>query len=442
MQDSSKINQDLMAEISALKQKIRELEQSAAKSRRTEKALRENEEKYRFLTENMADVSFMVDMDLRTIYASPSSEKILGFTPEERKTQHIGEKISPQSLQMVIKIMAEEMEREKAGADPDRSRTLELDCYHKDGSIKCLETNIRGIRDSKGALTGFYGLSRDITDRKKAEEAYRNAELRYRTLFEQSPNGILLIDSETGKIIDANETAHRQLGYTREEFTALEVSGYEAVEAPEEITKLIQQVIRDGSDDFETRHRTKSGEIRNVRVWAKTVQLSDRIFFYAIYQDITNRKEAENEILEKSKALEELNTALKVLIAHHKNDQSEFEERVVSNIRVRVIPYIEKLKQTRLDINQTAFLEIIERSFRDISSPFLKLISSEHFRFTPKEVEIVSLIKEGKTTKEIAQILGIGKRTVDSYRDSIRSKLDLANKKVNLRTYLLSIRNT
>ena len=162
----------------------------------------------------------------------------------------------------------------------------------------------------------------------------------------------------------------------------------------------------------------------------------------SLSRDITDRKRAEEELLSKAKSLEELNTALNVLIDHYKNDQREFEERIMSNIRVSIIPYIEKIKRTRLDIDQSALIEIIERNFRDISSPFLKSISSEYFRFTTKEIEIVSLIKDGKTTKEIAQILYIGKRTVDSYRDNIRGKLRLANKKVNLKTYLLSISNT
>jgi len=159
-------------------------------------------------------------------------------------------------------------------------------------------------------------------------------------------------------------------------------------------------------------------------------------------QDITELRLREKELSSKSKALEELNMALKVLIDHYKNDQIELEESIVSNIRVRIIPYIEKLKGSGLNIGQSTLLEIIERNFDDISSPFLKLISSKHFRFTPKEAEIVSLIKDGKATKEIAQILGIGKRTVDSYRDNIRDKLGLANKKVNLRTYILSLKNT
>jgi PAS domain S-box-containing protein len=211
----------------------------------------------------------------------------------------------------------------------------------------------------------------------------------------------------------------------------------------EMVEEIATSLSKTGIWQGEVRNITKSGQ--EFCCHARVSQIDHSQYgnaFISVHSDITERKRAEEELLGKSKALEELNTALKVLIDHYKNDQRELEERIVSNIRVRIIPYIEKLKQTRLDIGQSAIIEIIERSFRDISSPFLKLISSEHFRFTPKEVEIVSLIKEGKTTKEIAQILGIGKRTVDSYRDNIRSKLGLANKKVNLRTYLLSIHNT
>ena len=136
-------------------------------------------------------------------------------------------------------------------------------------------------------------LEHSESGRKQAEEACQDAEARYRALFEQSPNGILLMDTETGKTVEANETTYKQLGYTREEFAALRISDYEALENPEDTARHIQKVMRDGSDDFETLHRTKSGEIRNVHVWVKSVRLSDRSFFYAIFQDITAEKRAE-----------------------------------------------------------------------------------------------------------------------------------------------------
>lgn len=191
-----------------------------------------------------------------------------------------------------------------------------------------------------------------------------------------------------------------------------------------------EQTIENGANDFIEKPVQPSELIIRLKriLWERAI--------------LYKRQQAEEELVGKSKALEELNMALKILIDHYKNDQEELQKRIVSNIKVRIVPYIERLKRTRLDIGQSALIEIIERNFHDISSPFLRLISSEHFRFTPKEVEIVSLIRDGKTTKEIAQILGIGKRTADSYRDNIRGKLGLANKKVNLRTYLLSIDNT
>jgi len=172
MKDTLRNIPEPIEDVSTLEQRIRELEQSAAESKRTEEALRESEAKFRFLSEHLADVAFTVDMDLRTTYASPSIERTLGFTPEESKAQQVEEQLSSQSWQLVFEALAVELGREKAeDTDPERSHTLTLDYYHKDGSLKALETKVRGVRDSKGALTGFYGLARDITERKEAEEA-------------------------------------------------------------------------------------------------------------------------------------------------------------------------------------------------------------------------------------------------------------------------------
>jgi PAS domain S-box-containing protein len=148
----------------------------------------------------------------------------------------------------------------------------------------------------------------DMAERKRMEEALRNAEARYRALFEQSPNAIVLIDVETGKTIEANEIAYKQLGCTREEFAALGISDYEAGETLEETQKHMQKVRSDGSDDFETLQRTKNGEIRNVHVLARTVLLGERTAFYCIFQDITERRQAENALRESEKSLREAQT--------------------------------------------------------------------------------------------------------------------------------------
>jgi PAS domain S-box-containing protein len=285
-------------------------------------------------------------------------------------------------------------------------------------------------------------VNTDITERKEFEEALRRAGVYNRSLIEASLDPLVTIGPE-GKITDVNTATEEVTGYSRAELVGTDFSDYftDYKKASAGYTLVFRKgFVR----DYELEIRHKDGQITPVFYNASVYKDSSGKVagVFAAARDITERKQSEEQLLEKSKALEEMNMALKVLIDHYKNDQRELEERIISNINVRIIPYLEKLRHTRLDISQSALLEIIERSFRDISSPFLKLISQQYYRFTPKEMEIISLIKEGRTTKEIGQILGIGKRTVDSYRDNIRGKLGLVKKKLNLQTYLLSLSNT
>jgi len=136
-----------------------------------EKELRESEERFRFLAERMADIIWTVNLDFQTTYVSPSIEKILGFTPEERKRQTLEEMITPGSLEKVQRMFLEELRRDEAGNDdPDRSVTIEVEYYRKDGSIVWLENKVKAMRDSSGRIEGIYGVSRDITERKIAEK--------------------------------------------------------------------------------------------------------------------------------------------------------------------------------------------------------------------------------------------------------------------------------
>jgi PAS domain S-box-containing protein len=140
---------------------------------------------------------------------------------------------------------------------------------------------------------GYANLyAHDITESRQVK-ALRDAEVRYRALFEQSPYGVVLLELKTGRIIEANEIASRQLGYTRAEFADLKVSDFEASETPAQIARHMKNIVRKGSDDFETLHRTKTDELRNMHVWVKTLQMNDRTFFYSIFQDITERKRIE-----------------------------------------------------------------------------------------------------------------------------------------------------
>ena len=129
--------------------------------------------------------------------------------------------------------------------------------------------------------------------RKKSENDLREAETRYRLLFEHSPDGIVILDPATARPLEFNEMACRQLGYTREEFARLSISDLDIVETSEETSSRIAGVLREGRNDFETRHRTKSGEIRDVHVTAQIIEILGHPVYHCVWRDITERKRAE-----------------------------------------------------------------------------------------------------------------------------------------------------
>ena len=138
------------------------------------------------------------------------------------------------------------------------------------------------------------------SDRRKrrARRPSLDSSVLYQELFASSPDGILLIDPETQRVIEFNDAACRQLGYTREEFRDLRISDYEASQTPEEIDTNVQAALREGNTEFDTVQRTKTGETRHVHVWASTVDVGDRVVLYAIFRDITERKAADKALMD------------------------------------------------------------------------------------------------------------------------------------------------
>ncbi|MDO9538509.1 MAG: PAS domain S-box protein [Methanocalculus sp.] len=141
-----------------------------------ERALRESEERYRFIAENTADSIWIMDMHLKLKYISPSVERIRGFSVEEVLSQSIDEMMTPESCAYIETLFQTEMDREAAGdADPDRTLTIVTGEYRKDGTIICLESSMKFLRDADGKPIGIIGTSRDITEKKIAEEAWEEA---------------------------------------------------------------------------------------------------------------------------------------------------------------------------------------------------------------------------------------------------------------------------
>ena len=146
--------------------------------------------------------------------------------------------------------------------------------------------NLAKVRAEEGA--------KQWEEKLQLQEQIRQAEDRYRTLFTQSPDGILMMDPATTLPLEFNEAAHRQLGYSRNEFARLPLASYEAEEESPRGAKMdLERLEREGQARLETRHRTKAGELRDVEVFAQSLVLADRRVLHCIYHDITERKRAE-----------------------------------------------------------------------------------------------------------------------------------------------------
>jgi PAS domain S-box-containing protein/putative nucleotidyltransferase with HDIG domain len=153
---------------------VRKLEKKMAEMAKLNLSLIESEKKYRLLAENIQDVIFVLDMDMKYKYVSPSVKFLRGFEPEEALKQRPLETMTSASWEMTAGIFAEEMEKERNGkADPQRSRTIEIEVLRKDGTTVWTEVQLSMIRDENNKPTGILGVTRDITEHKKAEEALK-----------------------------------------------------------------------------------------------------------------------------------------------------------------------------------------------------------------------------------------------------------------------------
>ena len=237
------------------------------------------------LIQKMLDGFWIVDAQTgRVMDVNGSMCRMLGYTREELLALSVSDVDANDSPVEVVQRMQEIM---RIGSTFFESR---FRC--KDGAIIDVDVSVTYIPGQNL----FYGFHHDNTARKAAEKAMRESEIRYRTLFDQSPNGVVILDPATARPVEFNEQVCRQLGYTRDEFSQLSLSDIEVIESFEESLTHIQKIIQQGHDEFETRHRTKQGEIRDVLVIAQVVLMGESSLYHCIWRDITQRKRAEETI--------------------------------------------------------------------------------------------------------------------------------------------------
>lgn len=164
------------------------------------------------------------------------------------------------------------------------------------------------------------------------------------------------------------------------------------------------------------------------------------------HEDITELKLAQealknhrNLLEDKNQSLEEANIALKVLIGQRENDKAEMEKKFLTNVKTFVLPYVQKLKQGQLSEKDRTLVNIVDDHLNDIISPLMQTLSNAGVMLTPQEMQVAFLVKDGKTTSEIADILFVSEATISFHRKNLRNKLGLKNRQANLRSFLLSM---
>jgi PAS domain S-box-containing protein len=232
-----------------------------------EQALQESERKYRLLSDNVRDVIWTRDMNLRLTYVSPSIMEQQGYTEEEAMARTPEETWSPDSLKLVGKVLTDELEVEKQEEkNLLRSRTLEVEIKRKDGSTIWTEAKMSFLRDQNGHPTGIIGVTRDISERKHAEEALRESEEKYRAVLEANPDPVVVYDIE-GNVIYFNPAFTRVFGWTLAERLGNKMDVFVPEEAWRETKMMIKKVLAgERFSSIETLRYNKKGKIIPVSV--------------------------------------------------------------------------------------------------------------------------------------------------------------------------------
>jgi PAS domain S-box-containing protein len=249
---------------------------------------------------------------------------------------------------------------------------------------------------------------------------------------------MLLVDPDSGVIVDANQAASRFYGYSPAELCAMTIADIIKL-SPEEVVSKLQHAKTKGLNYVISHHKLANAEVRAVEIHSSPITIEGRTLLFSIVHDITKHKQCEVELETNVAGLEDFNTALRVILQQMEESREELRAAVVSNIGELVLPSLAKLKKSPLSSYQLSILQSVESNLGNISSSFLQKLKLIHYRLTSREIEIATLVKEGKSTKEISEQINITSKTVEFHRSRLRDKLGLTKKKVNLRSHLLTI---
>ena len=267
--------------------------------KRTEAALRESTAQYRLLADNVSDVIWTMDLNQRVTYVSPSVQKFLGYTPEESLQTPLKNILTPESYAKGVQVMTKAIARDgEPGVSPDVTLTLELEHIRKDSGTVWTEITTSFIRNEDGLPSGFIGITRDITERKRKELELRSAEAFLDSIINAIADPVFVKDDKRCFVL-VNEAFCAIVGRPREDLIGKNDEGVFPEKEAKVFRKVDVSVLDTGKENVneELLTNVSSGEERTI-VTRKTryTDPAGKRFLVGVVRDITERKRAEDEL--------------------------------------------------------------------------------------------------------------------------------------------------
>jgi PAS domain S-box-containing protein len=408
-----------------------------------QEALREVEEKCQAIVNNIEDGYYEVDLDGNFTYFNDAMTRITGYSRQElikMNNRQIMDEYNTRQVSDVFK---------KVYHTGLAAKAIDWELIRKDSSRCIIEVSVSLKKDLNSRPVGFLGIARDITHRKIMEQALKESEQKYRTIIENIEDGYYEVDL-AGNYTFFNDAMTRIIGYTRDEMMGMNNRKYMDEYNAKQVFDVFNKVYLTGlaAKALDWKLVAKDGSTRfiEVSVTLKRDLASQPIGFMGIARDITDRRQymqtleaREKELEIKTRSLEEVNTTLKVLLERRDADKAALEDTIIGNINDLVIPYLERIKKRTSDKKSQDYLAVLENNLETITSSFFRRLTTKYVNLTATEIEVANLVKNGRSIKEIADLLCISGKTVETHRTNIRKKMAIANTKTSLRSHLLSL---
>jgi PAS domain S-box-containing protein len=391
---------------------------------------------FQALIRNSFDVIKVVDRDFRTIFVSPSVERVLGHQPRDLLGTNPLDFVHPDDVQQATEFL------QRIARDGETNRTT-VRARHRDGSWRNVDVIVQDLREDTD-VGGFVMNYRDVTERVQAERRVRAFQERYEKAFRSCPDSITITSGDTGEFMEANEGFERITGYARSEVIGRKSLDMGMWRDPARRDDLNRQLAASGSvRDFAAEVVVRDGSIRSCLVSAERIEIGGRNCILAVARDVTREREREAQLRELSETLRRdqvefvrKNVALNEVLQHIEVEKQGYRHEIAANVDNLLRPMLRKLSDLgRLERRD---IEFLQRSLDEVTGRHIDQYRNNVSKLTPRELDILEMIRVGRSSKQIADALGLSSQTIHKHRQSIRRKLQIDHREINLATFLRS----